>query len=379
MNSEESSAATVKTELHEHSMEFLIRALLKYGASDLHMRIDRPPLYRIHGKLVAAKMKPFTLRSLEGIITGILSAKQQVDLDRKRNVDVSFQVRGMGRFRCNIFYQRGTLSAAVRLIPYTVPGLDSLELPVTVLRDLASKQKGLMLITGSTGSGKSTTLAAMVQYINETSPVHILCIEDPIEFIYQDAMATITQREVGSDTLSFGSAVIEGLRQDPDVIVIGEMRDLDTIQAALSAAETGHLVISTLHTNDAKSAIERILDAFPSAGQNQIRIQLASTLVGILSQQLVARLDGQGVLPACEVLVKSPIIENYILKNELDRIPDAIAHSNEYYHMQTMNQAVEKLVVGGVISAAEALRVSPNPDDLKMRLSGIDREGGYQT
>jgi twitching motility protein PilT len=368
------SQSQPKVDLH-----YLARALIKYSASDLHLKVGRPPLYRINGKLIPAKMAEITQELADSIIYGVLTEKQIKELDHKRNIDFSFRIKDLGRFRCNVYFQRNTLSAAVRMIPFTIPNLDDLNVPAAVLKELCHRPRGLLLVTGATGSGKSTTLAALVQYLNESSQVHILAIEDPIEFVFRDIKASITQREVGSDTLSLKEGIVAGLRQDPDIIMIGEVRDTETIQAALTAAETGHLVIATLHTNDAKSTVDRILDVFPPDAQNQIRIQLASTLIGVVSQQLIVRANGSGRVPACEVMVKSPAIESYILKNELDRIPDAIANSNNYYKMQTMNQALEKLVTAGTITADEALKASSNPDDLKLRFSGVAREEGYAT
>lgn len=355
------------------NMKYLLRALIKYNASDLHIKVGRPPLYRINGKLIAAKMPELTREQVQQIIYGALAERQIRDLEEKRQVDLSFNLEGLGRFRCSAYFQRGMLSAAIRLIPIAVPVFDQLGLP-DVLKELCLRPRGLFLITGATGSGKSTTLSALIQYINEVKHCHVLCIEDPIEFIYRDAKAAITQREVGSDTQSFQTGLVSGLRQDPDVIVIGEIRDRDTLQTAMTAAETGHLVISTLHTNDARSTIDRILDIFPPDAQAQVRVQLASSLVGVLSQRLVPRADGTGRIPACEVMVKSPSIENCLLKNEREKIPEIIANSATYYKMQTLNMSLERLVNEGLVSLEDALRHSVNPDDLALRFSGITRD-----
>lgn len=358
-------------------MRYLVRALIKYNASDLHIKVGRPPLYRINGKLIPAKMSELGADLAESIILGILSNKQKAELETKRQVDLSFEVKELGRFRCHVFYQRGGISAAIRTIPSAIPSIEELGVP-DVVKELCRRPRGLVLVTGATGSGKSTTLAGLIQSINENNYLHILTIEDPIEFVYRDAKATITQREVGSDTNTLQEGLHGGLRQDPDVIVIGELRDCEMIQLALTAAETGHLVISTLHTNDAASSIKRILDVFPAGGQNQVRIQLASVLVGVLSQQLLLRADGGGRIPACEVMVKSPAIESYILKNEIEKIPEAISNSNNYYKMQTMNQALERLVNSGKVTAEEALKAASNPDELRLRLSGMTRDQGYE-
>jgi twitching motility protein PilT len=359
-------------------LNYLAKALVKYNASDLHLKVGRPPLFRVHGKLIPARMAPLDETSAEKILYSVMSPKQITELKEKRSIDFSFRASDLGRFRCNAYFQKGTLSAAIRMIPLVVPKVDSLGIPADVLMELCQKPRGLILITGATGDGKSTTLAALIQYLNETTSSHILTIEDPIEFVFRDGKALITQREVGSDTPSTKEGVLDGLRQDPDVIVVGEMRDYETIKATLTAAETGHLVISTLHTNDCRSTIDRILDTFSGDAQNQVRIQLASTLLGVVSQQLLTRADGNGRIVACEVMVKSPAIENFILKNELDRIFEAISNSNSYYKMQSMNQALEKLVHNNQITLEEALKSSPNPDDLKLRLAGVNRDEGYQ-
>jgi twitching motility protein PilT len=358
------------------SMAYLARALVKYSASDLHIKAGRPPLYRINGKLVPAKMGELRPDEVQTIIHGVLTDGQRRDLAARRQIDFSFRIPELGRFRCNAYYQRSTLSAAVRMIPLIVPQFNDLGLP-PVLRELAERQRGLLLVTGATGSGKSTTMASLIQHLNETRALHILTVEDPIEFVHRDQKGTVTQREIGSDTPSFEEALRAGMRQDPDVIVIGEMRDRATIQAALTAAETGHLVISTLHTSDAKGTLDRILDVFPSDAQNQVRIQLAHALVGVVSQKLIVRADGKGRIPAVEVMVKSPAIEDCLLKNERERIPQAIATSNAYYKMQTMNMALERLLHAGLVTRADAMHNSPNPGDLELRLQGIDREEGY--
>lgn len=358
-------------------LNYYIQALIKYSASDLHLKPGRPPLYRVHGKMIPSKMPDLIEGDTERLLSEYLTPKLMAILQEKRQVDFSFKLGDLGRYRCNAFYQKGVLSAAIRAIPMNVPHLNQLGLPLEVIKELCQRPRGLILVTGATGSGKSTTLASMVQFLNETSPAHILTIEDPIEFVYSDAKASVTQREVGSDVQSMEDGLIAGLRQDPDVIMIGEIRDLETIQAALTAAETGHLILTTLHTNDAKSSIDRILDVFEAESRNQVRIQLASSLLGVISQQLVPKADGSGVVPACEVMVKSPAIESYILQNELDKIPEAIATSNSYYKMQTMNQALVALVSAGHLKLEDAVRFSNNPDDLKLILSGVDRGSNY--
>ena len=361
---------------HRIDMKYLVRALVKYSASDLHIKIGRPPLYRINGKLIPAKMTELTQEQTQKILFSILTKRQMQELEERRHVDLSFGVKGLGRFRCNIYYQQGVVAAAIRMIPLTIPTLEDLGLP-QVLKELCLRPRGMILVTGSTGSGKSTTLAAMIQHINETRNIHILSIEDPIEFLHRDLKATVTQREVGSDTHSLQDALFAGLRQDPDIIMISEMRSFETIQTALTAAETGHLVLTTLHTNDARGTIDRIVDVFPSDAREQVRIQFASALVAIVSQQLVMRADGTGRVAACEIMIKSPTIEGCILKNELEKISDVMEQSGDYYKMQTMNQALERLVERRIVTSEEALKCSGNPSDLKLRLSGLSRDKGY--
>lgn len=355
---------------------YLIRAFAKYDASDLHLRPNRPPLYRINGRLLPASMPELPEADVKELLLSIIPAPELEVLENKRQCDFTFEVEEMGRFRCNVFYFMDQMGAAIRRIPFNVPTLDQLRVPA-ILKTLSSKSRGLLLITGATGSGKSTTLAAVVNHLNETQRMHIVTIEDPIEFVFEDKKCTITQRELGSDFFTMHEVLSACMRQDPDIIVVGEMRDFHTIQTALTAAETGHLVISTLHTNDARSAIDRILDMFPSDQQNQIRVQLASSLIGIVAQQLIMRSDGQGRILASEVLVKSPSIEHCIRRSQHETIQDLIASSDVYYGMQTMNMDLEKLIRGGIITPEEGLNASSNPDDLRLRLSGIDRKEGY--
>lgn len=360
------------------TMKYLIRALLKYNASDLHLKVGRPPLYRINGKLVAANMPQMSIPQMEAIMKELLSERNYQDLERDMEIDFSFRIKDIGRFRCNVFYQRGTMSVIVRMIPLTVPSIQELGVS-SVVRELCTRKRGLVLVTGATGSGKSTTMAAMVQYINENRHSHVLCLEDPIEFIYRDLKSSITQRELGTDTRSLSAALRAGLRQDPDVITIGELRDPETIQLALTAAETGHLVISTLHTRDARGTIERIIDVFPPHARDQVRNQVASALEGVVTQQLVLRADGKGRVPAQEIMINSPTIEKLITENRLDELESVIARSNEYYRMRTFNQDLERLYRSGTITRDEALKNSSRPDELKMLLSGIRADEGYDS
>jgi twitching motility protein PilT len=266
--------------------------------------------------------------------------------------------------------QKGTLAVVVRVVPLEVPVLESLGLP-PVVAEMALKPRGLLLVTGATGSGKSTTLAAIVDHINRHARSHVVTIEDPIEFIFEDKLGTVSQREVGVDAVSLSTALRGALRQDPDVIMVGEMRDFATIQTAITAAETGHLVVSTLHTNTAAQSIDRIIDSFPADAKNQLRLQLANSLLGVISQRLVKRADGKGRAVACEILAKSPTVEKLIIDNRLNEIDGAMESSNIYYHMQSMNQALERLVREGAITREEALLHSDKKEDLELKFSGM--------
>ncbi len=357
-------------------MLFLARTMVKYNASDLHLKVGRPPLFRVNGDLIPAKMPKLKESEIQEIIFSVMSEGQIAEIASKKDVDFSFRLADIGRLRCHLSYQRGTLTSALRMIPTHVPSLDDLGVP-TVLKELCSRQSGMILITGAAGNGKSHTLAGMIRHINETRQVHVLSIEDPIEFLHTDMKSSVTQREVGTDTPSFSEALIAGLRQDPDVLVIGEMRDANTIAAALTAAETGHLVISTLHTNGARGAIERILDVFKGQAENQIKVQLASTLIAVTSQQLILKADQSGLVPAFEVMINSPTIANCILKNEMDKLNGVIANSGGYYKMQTLNQDLERLLRMGAIKAEDALSSSPSSNDLNLILSGMRHGEGY--
>lgn len=358
-------------------LRYLIRAMIRYQASDLHLRAGVPPLYRVNGKLIPAKLGELTSSRIEDIVFPILHEEHKTALQKKRQVDFSFKTESLGRFRCNFFYQKGTLAAVIRSVPMRVPSVESLGLPVRQLLEVIDKPRGIFLVTGATGSGKSTTLAAMIQTINEHQPKHVLTIEDPIEFEFRDVKATITQREVGQDVKSFDAALFAGLRQDPDVIVVGELRDPKTIQLALTAAETGHLVLSTLHTNDAKSAIDRLMGAVAPELKNQIRMQLATSLLGVLTQQLLEKKDGSGRALVYELMIASPAIQDAIRSDNLNRIPEIIGASRQLYGMQTFNHHLEQLVESRVISKEEALSASNAPDDLRVRLMGMKKEVGY--
>jgi twitching motility protein PilT len=345
----------------------LLRAMTDLHASDLHLKPARPPLLRINGDIVPMDAPPLRPEEIGQMLSSILQPHQKARLERDLAVDLGYGVPGLARFRCNVYLQRGTLAAAFRLIPYEVKEVDQLELPV-VLLDLCQLNQGLVLVTGPTGSGKSTTLAAMLKYITRTRDVNVITIEDPMEFLIADDRATISQREVGTDTPSFREALRNAVRQDPDVIMVGEMRDPETMATAISAAETGHLVLSTLHTNSAAQTIDRILDGFPAQQQAQIRSQLAQVLKAVLSMKLVSRVDCEGRIAALEVLRASPKITKLIEEGKTAEINEEIESSVAYHRMQTMNQSLLSLMVHGVISYEEAREQSTDPDDLSLKL-----------
>lgn len=336
----------------------------------MHLKIGRPPLFRISGQLMPTEFSQLSNETMKALLGSILSPKQAIKLEETLEMDFAIQIEGVARFRVNIFFQKNMLGAVLRTIPFKIPSLDSLGLP-PVLKDIAMSNQGLILVTGPTGSGKSTTLAALINHINENRQAHVITIEDPIEYIYEDKKSVINQRELGLDTKSLGEALKRSLRQDPDIILIGEMRDSETISTALTAAETGHLVFSTLHTNDARQSIDRIVDTFPSTAQKQIRVQLASALNATISQRLVPKKDQTGRVAALEIMICSPGIKKLILEGDTGSIYAAIQSSVSFYRMQTLNQGLTSLVNNDLITAEEALRTSYNPEELKLNLRGV--------
>jgi len=351
----------------------LLKAASDKGASDLHLKVGSYPIIRVDGHLLAMTEHPRLMQEdAVAMAFSIMSARQKQKFKENLEIDMAYSVPGLGRFRVNCFQQRGAVGMVFRVVPVKIPTVRELTLP-TVLEQIASEARGLILVTGTTGSGKSTTLAAMIDYINATRCEHIMTIEDPIEFLHRDKKSLINQREVEVDTKSFADALRSALRQDPDVILVGEMRDYETIETALLAAETGHLVLSTLHTLDATETINRIISVFPPHQQKQIRLQLAAVFRACISMRLVTRADGQGRAPAVEVLRVTPYIRECVEnKDKTKMIRDAIAQGTSQYGMQTFDQSLHQLWQAKVITKDEALLRATNRDELRLRMEGIE-------
>jgi twitching motility protein PilT len=342
------------------------------GASDLHMKVGGRPMLRVHGDLAPIEgSAPIGRDQMQAYLAQLMSDQHRERLARALQVDFAYGDPEFGRFRVNVFYQRGEPAAALRHIPTAIRSIEELKLPPVVER-IAQERRGLVLVTGTTGSGKSTTLAAMIRTINQSRPCHIITIEDPIEYVHTDARSIISQREVGVDATNFADSLKAALRQDPDVILVGEMRDLETIETAMLAAETGHLVMSTLHTLDAPETITRVVSAFPEFQRDQARLILANVVKGIISQRLVRRGDGQGVVPAVEVMVSTALVRECIALRERTReIHEAIARGFKTYGMQTFDQSLMQLWRQGLISYDEAIANSSNADDFALEARGV--------
>jgi twitching motility protein PilT len=350
----------------------ILRIAVKGNASDIHLKAGLPPLFRVDGALVPVRNgERLTPEQLHTVLDTITTPGQKAHFEQHHEVDLAYSIAGLGRFRVNIFLQRGTIGVVFRVIPFGVRTMEQLMLP-KVIEKVAMEPRGLVLVTGTTGSGKSTTLAAMIDHINTHRTCHIVTIEDPIEFLIRDKRSIVNQREIGMDTRSFATALRAALRQDPDVILVGEMRDFETIETALTAAETGHLVMSTLHTIDAAETVTRIVSVFPPHQHGQVRLQLASIIKGIISQRLVPRADGKGRVPAVEILVSTARIRECISdKERAKEINDAIAKGFTTYGMQTFDQSLMAHVKRGLISYEEALLHVANPDDFALRFKGV--------
>jgi twitching motility protein PilT len=345
----------------------LLRAVVEKGASDLHITTGTPPQLRIDGSLLPLKTAPLTPVDTKHLCYSVLSEEQKISFERKNEIDLSFGVKGLARFRGNLFVQRGAVAGVFRQIPFKILSFDELGLP-PVVAQLSNLPSGLVLVTGPTGSGKSTTLASMIDKINAECRFHILTIEDPIEFLHPNKLSIVNQREVGADTASFKDALRFALRQDPDVVLIGELRDLETIEAALTISETGHLVLATLHTNSAVQSINRIIDAFPSHHQSQIRAQLSFVLQGVMTQTLVPNADGPGRSLALEVMVPNVAIRNLIREDKVHQIYSAMQTGQATSGMQTMNQSLFNLYQRRLVTKDEALARSQEVDELDAML-----------
>ena len=346
----------------------LLRLTIDKRASDLHLKVGSPPVLRIDGELMPQDdLPPLTTEDTESILAQVTTKEQRNTFTRDLELDFAHGIPGVGRFRVNVLQQRGTIGLAFRFIPFGIPSIDEIELP-QILKTLIRRQRGLILVTGHTGSGKSTTLAAMIKHLNENDRRHVIMIEDPIEFLHNDHKCIIVQRDLGDDTRSFNTALVQALRHDPDVVVIGEMRELGTITTALTAAETGHLVLGTLHTSDAAQTIDRIIDVFPPSQQRQVRLQLSQVIEAVLSQTLLPRIKG-GRIAAVEIMLGTPAVRNLIRSEKVHELGTIIQLSNKE-GMQTRDQALANLVKRGVVAQEEAILRSSEPEQLRELIAG---------
>ncbi|MGI8735858.1 MAG: type IV pilus twitching motility protein PilT [Candidatus Eremiobacter antarcticus] len=349
-------------------LDSLLRQVLSIGASDLHLKAAAPPMARAQGVLKPLGERPLSLSECENIVFASMTHAQQQEFTDKKELDYAYGLHGHGRFRVNAFFQRGTVSAAFRSVRLDIPSFEELRLPPSI-RALCEHRDGIVLLTGATGTGKSTTLASMIDFINSTQRRHIVTIEDPIEYIHSDKMCIISQREVGIDTSSFTIALKQALRQDPDVILIGEMRDPETIITALTAAETGHLVLSTLHTQNTTQALERIMDALPESNRKMFMVQLATSLRGIVSQRLLTRLDGSGLVPSVEVLIATPTIRSLVMEGKFTDMYQYIS-GGSFDGMQTFTQSLIDLYQSGLVTEKEAYSKADRPTEFRLAIEG---------
>ena len=354
------------------NIDDLLKIAVERGASDLHLKVGNHPVLRINGLLQPlVELKRLMQEDTIAMSAAIMSKDQKERFKTEHEIDMAYSVQGLGRFRCNIFQQRGAVGMVLRVIPTQVKSIADLNLPL-VLQKIADEKRGMILVTGTTGSGKSTTLAAVIDHINTHRVDHIITIEDPIEYLHRDKKSIVNQREIGQDTNTFSLALRSSLREDPDVILVGEMRDQETIDTALLAADTGHLVLSTLHTLDAPETINRIISIFPPHHQKQIRIQLASVLKAIVSMRLIPKADGHGRVPAVEILITTPFIQDCIVDPEKTKlIKDSVADGVSQYGMQTFDQSLYFLYQKGLITYDEALKWTTNPDEFKLKKIGV--------
>ncbi len=357
-------------------VEMLLKTAVDMKASDIHLKVNSYPIFRIDGDIYRQKNFKVLSKDIIEKIAGSMMDKHQLKVFQdNRDVDLAYSLEGVGRFRVNIFSQRNSISIAMRYIPFEIPPFDSLNLP-QIIKSISLHRRGLILVTGVTGSGKSTTLASMIDYINNTRPVNVITIEDPIEYLHKDIKAVINQREFGMDVYSFSHGLREALRQDPDVILVGEMRDLETIETAMIAAETGHLVMSTLHTLDVQETVNRIIAVFPPHQQKQIRVQLSSVISAIISQRLIVKADKTGRLPSVEIMIGTEMIRECIAdEDKTASIRDYIKSGNTQYGMQTFDQSLYNFYKSGLITYKDALAESTSPNDLALLISGVNASG----
>jgi len=353
-------------------LQTLLQTMINKRASDLHIRAGGPAYIRVDGILMPVSPDPIPPADAEAMLNSIMTKRGHKLWEERGEVDFGFQAGDVARFRVNAFKQRQRLAIAIRFIPTTMPTFQDLRLPVATMKRISDNSRGLILVTGITGSGKSSTLSAMVDYINENRPEHIITIEDPIEFVHKDKKAIVSQREIGEDTLTYTDGLKMAMRQDPDVILVGEMRDLETTSAALTAAQTGHLVFSTLHTGDSIQTISRIIDLYPPHQQALMRVQLAESLKAVVSQRLLPCIKG-GRVPAVEILIVTPHVRKNIEENNATAIGQATA-KGQFYGMQTFNQSLVKLFKDGLVKEEDVMEAATSPDDLKLALRGIEQE-----
>jgi twitching motility protein PilT len=345
------------------TVDQLLYTTVHHQGSDLHLKADSPPLIRIHGDLIQLELEPFTADDTRALAFSVLSPTQRSRFEEELELDFAYEIPGLARFRGNIYQQRGSVQAVFRVIPLHIQTIEELGLP-PVCKYFAERPRGLVLVTGPAGSGKSTTQAAMIDYINSNYPLHIVTVEDPVEFIHEDRQSLINQRELETDTLSFANALKFVLRQDPDVILIGEMRDLETIHLAITAAETGHLVFGTLHTTDAVQTVDRVIDVFPTHQQQQVRMQMAVNLIGVISQTLIKKKDGSGRVPAFETMVAVSAVKNLIREAKTYQI-NSLIQTGQRFGMQTLDQSLADLYKSGAVKYRDALERSGNPMEFK--------------
>lgn len=352
-------------------VEHLLREMVNHGASDLHVRVGVPPIYRINGELQKLSDVRIDTVMMDSFLDDIMNRDQKARFERDKECDFAVGARDMGRFRVNVFRQRGTIAMVVRHIKAKIPTFEELQLP-EIIKELALKKRGLILVTGTTGSGKSTCLAAMIDHINNEETCNVITVEDPVEYLHRDKKSIISQREIGVDTNSYENALRSALRQDPDVLLVGEIRDLETMQIALTAADTGHMVFATIHTTNATETIHRILSMYPPHQHEEVRLLLAECLVGIISLRLLPTRDGTSRVPAAEILVNTGAIREYIAdKSKVEMIEQAIAEGHMQYRSQTFDQALLTLYSETKISLDTAMKAATNPDDFDLKIRGI--------